>query len=77
MAKRKASVSEPIEPMAVIARLLALIAIKGVDKEEAALQLSGAGLDGKVITELLGVSESYVRLARFNRNKKNAKAKSR
>ncbi len=63
--------------MAVIARLLALIAIKGVEKEEAALQLSGAGLDSKAITELLGVNEAYVRVARFKRKKANAKAKSR
>lgn len=63
--------------MAVIARLLALIAIKGIEKDEAALQLSAAGLDDKSITELLGVSESYVRLARFNRKKSNGKTKSR
>jgi hypothetical protein len=56
--------------MMVIARLLALIAVKDVDKEEAALQLSSAGLDSKSITELLGVSDSYLRVARFKKKRK-------
>lgn len=78
MAKRKASSSDPtLDPMTVIARLLALIVTKGVEKDEAALQLSAAGLDAKAITDLLGVSGSYVRKARFNRTKKNAKTKNR
>lgn len=75
---RKKDASEPtLDPMEIIARLLALIATKGVEKDEAALQLNAAGLNAKAITDLLGVSESYVRKARFNRTKKNAKAKIR
>lgn len=76
MAKRKPIASEPnTDPMTVISRLLAMIAVKGVDKDEAAVQLSAAGMDTKFITDLLGVSESYVRTMRFRR-KNNAKAKS-
>jgi hypothetical protein len=50
--------------------------VKGLNKEEAALQLSAAGLDARFITDLLGVNDSYVRIARF-RKKKNAKTKAR
>ena len=72
MAKKRrpsASASKP-DVMTIVARLLAIIAAKGIDKDEACLQLSGAGLDDRVITELLGVSESYIRVARYNRKKK-------
>lgn len=70
MAKKKAGETTPPDSMQIIARLLGLIAVRGVEKDQAALQLSGAGLEDKVITELLGVNDSYVRLARFKKKKK-------
>lgn len=77
MTKRKPDANEPAsDSITIISRLLAIIAVKDLNKEEAALQLSAAGLDARFITDLLGVNESYVRIARF-RKKKNAKTKSR
>lgn len=71
MAKRRKSAEAPKpDAMQVIARLLAILVVKGTEKDEAALQLSAAGLDDKIISDMLGVSESYIRVARYRRKKK-------
>lgn len=72
MAKRRKVAEGPeLDAMQVLVRLIALIAIKGVEKDEAAISLSSAGLGDKAVADLLGVSESTIRGMRFRSKKKN------
>lgn len=48
-----------------IARLLALLVVKGDGTEVAALKLDAVGFSGNDIGRLFGVNASYVRGARF------------
>lgn len=74
MAKRRKGAETPKpDALLMIARLLALIAIKGADRDEAALQLGAVGFDDKAIADLIGVSESYVRVVRFRNKRKKGK----
>jgi hypothetical protein len=47
-----------------IARLLALIVVRDMDTDEAALKLDGVGFSGREIGTLLGVGLNYANLAR-------------
>lgn len=58
-----------------IAGVLALIATKGMDKDDAALKLDAIGFTSKEIADLLDVGGNYVNVARFRRNKPVKKAK--
>lgn len=79
--KRKATVKRAGEiernvPVAdKIARLLALIVIKDMEADAAALSLDGVGFGAREISELLGVGPNYVNVAKHR--KKSASAKSR
>lgn len=69
----KSDAAKP-EPMDRIARLLALLLVKNADKDDAALQLEGAGFDAREISEMLGVSGNYLHSLK-NRRKTSKKRK--
>lgn len=77
MAKAKSNLAAedeaPVSTQERIARLLALLVVKGDDTEIAALKLDAVGFSGNDIGRLLGVNASYVRGARFKQ--KNAAKK--
>ncbi len=58
-----------------IAGVLALIATKDMDKDDAALKLDAIGFSSKEIADLLDVGGNYVNVARFRKNKPAKKAK--
>jgi len=58
-----------------IAGVLALIAIKDMDKDDAALKLDAIGFSSKEIADLLDVSGNYINVARFRKNKPAKKVK--
>lgn len=59
MAAKSSAVADPIER---IARLLAIIATKDFEKEEAARRLLSVGFDARQIGELLGVNPNFANL---------------
>lgn len=77
MAAKKQSAEAEDRPGALdkIARLLAAYVTRGVKPDEATLILEGAGFTDREITQMLGVSDSYVRQVRFQRNAKKGKKK--
>jgi hypothetical protein len=52
-----------------IAGLLALIATKDMQKDDAALALDAIGFSAADVSGLLGVNSNYVQVARFRRRK--------
>jgi hypothetical protein len=73
MAKRRRSASEEEpqrNPADKIAGALALMAVKGLEKDDAALKLDAIGFTSHEIAALLGVNENYVRVARHRAQKK-------
>ena len=74
MARKQSKTVETAKPesMEMIARLLALLVIRGVEKDEACAQLSGVGFDNKAIADMLGMTESAVRGVHFRRSKAKA-----
>jgi hypothetical protein len=77
VAAQKQSVDEGNEEGALdkIARLLAAYVTRDMKPEDSAILMEGAGFTGREITELLGVSDSYVRQVRFQRKAKKGKKK--
>lgn len=70
--RRAAAAAEPATQAAVtdkIAGVLALIAIKGMEPDEAALKLDAIGFGASEISALLDVGPNYVNVARFRRKK--------
>jgi hypothetical protein len=63
--------SEAVDPMERIARLLAIIAVKGVDKEEAARRLLAVGFDAPQIGGILGVNANFANVAKARSPKKD------
>jgi hypothetical protein len=57
-----------------IAGLLALIAIKGMDTDSAALKLDAIGFSAREIADLLDVGLNYVNVARHRKSKGKRKA---
>jgi hypothetical protein len=78
MAKQKrkpasrADAAVTVQPAEKIAGLLALIATKDMDKDEAALKLDAIGFDAREISALLDVGPNYLNVAR-HRKKSSAK----
>lgn len=73
MAARKKQKSDlPVKPDAIemISRLLAIIAVKEMDKEQAALRLLAVGFDSPQIGDLLSVNPNFANAAK-SRAKKN------
>lgn len=59
-----AAKSNIIEPIEKIARLLAILATNGMDKEEAARRLLAAGFVSAEIGSLLGVNANFANVAK-------------
>ena len=76
MAKKRAR-KAPAEPEVgasvqnKIAGCLALIAVKDLEPEDAALRLDGIGFTSHEIAGLLNVNENYVRVAKYRKKKKH------
>jgi hypothetical protein len=74
MAKRRKKSAAEAQPAASvqdkIAGCLALLAVKGMDPEEAALRLDGIGFTSHEIAGLLNVNENYVRVAKYRKKKR-------
>ena len=73
MAKRRkrAAEDQPVRSADdKIAGALALIAVKGLETEDAALKLDAIGFTSHEIAALLDVNENYVRVAKYRAKKK-------
>ena len=57
------------DPMERIARVLAIIAVKGLDNEEAARRLLAAGFDAEQIRGLLDVNPNFANMAKLRKQK--------
>jgi hypothetical protein len=64
VAKRAKSETLKLDPMDKIARLLAMIAVKDLDNEEAARRLLYAGFDSPQIGGILGVGPNFANVAK-------------
>jgi len=61
--------------MQKVASLLALIATREMDTDEAALKLSAIGFDAREISSLLNVGLNYVHMARHRAKRTGAKSR--
>jgi hypothetical protein len=73
--KQNAEGEDEANTLEKIARLFAVYVTRGLKPDEATLLMEGAGFSDREITELLGVSNSYVRQVRFQRKAKKGKKK--
>jgi hypothetical protein len=73
MAKKPKGDDPKPDALTMISRLLALHLIKGMEKDDAALQLGAVGFEDKSVAEMVGLSESSVRGVRFRRSKKRSR----
>ena len=64
MAKRSKSESVKPDSLEKIARLLVLIAVKNLEKEDAARRLLAVGFDSPQIGGLLGVGPNFAHVAK-------------
>ena len=64
MAKRPKCESAGLDPLERIGRLLALIAVKDLEKEDAARRLLSAGFDSPQIGGILGVGPNFANVAK-------------
>lgn len=75
MAKKAKRLPASVEPDAgtasnaadKIAGALALISVRGMDNDAAAMKLDAIGFSAKEIAALLDVAENYVRVAKFRK----------
>lgn len=65
----KKAKSEPVEAMEKLARVVAIAATNGMDKEEAARRLLGAGFDAPTIGGLLDVNANFANVAKQRKKK--------
>ena len=63
----------PVIGRALAPRVLAIIAVQGLNKEEAARRLLAAGFDAKQIGGLLDVNPNFARVAKLRKRKAKAK----
>jgi uncharacterized ferritin-like protein (DUF455 family) len=68
------TIDDPIER---IARVLAIIAVKGLDNEKAARRLLAAGFDAKQIGGLLDVNPNFAHVAKGRKRKTVVKGRTR
>lgn len=61
---KKPKRSEPIDPIEKLARVVAIAATNGMEKEEAARRLLGAGFDAPTIGGLLDVGSNFANVAK-------------
>lgn len=69
MAVPRKAASEIVDPMERLARVVAIAATTGMEKEEAARRLLGAGFDAATIGGLLDVGPNFANTAKFKKNK--------
>ena len=69
MAKKIRGEPVKLEPIEKIARLLAMIAVKDLDKEEAARRLLSVGFDSPQIGGILGVGLNFANVAKSRSSK--------
>lgn len=62
---------EAVDPMDRIGRLLAMIAVKGLENEEAARRLLAVGFDAPQIGKILGVGSNFANVAKARATKKD------
>jgi hypothetical protein len=60
----KKAKSEVLDPMEKLARVVAIAATSGMEKEEAARRLLGAGFDSPTIGGLLDVGPNFANVAK-------------
>lgn len=65
----KKAKSEVVEPMEKLARVVAIAATSGMEKEEAARRLLGAGFDAPTIGGLLDVGPNFANVAKVRKKK--------
>lgn len=70
MAKKAKGESAEVDPTDKIARLLAMIAVKGLGNEEAARRLLSIGFDGPQIGGILGVGSNFANVAKARKKDK-------
>jgi hypothetical protein len=72
MASRKRSAGDApnVDPMEKISRLLAMLAVKGLENEEAARRLIAVGFDSPQIGGTLGVGPNFANVAKSRAPKK-------
>jgi hypothetical protein len=63
--------SAKVDPMERISQLLAMIAVKGLDNEEAARRLLAIGFDSPKIGGILGVGPNFANVAKSRAPKKD------
>jgi hypothetical protein len=68
---RKPKSDTPVDPLEKIARLLAMIAVSGMEKEEGARRLLGVGFDSPQIGAILGVGSNFANVAKSRGPKKD------
>jgi hypothetical protein len=64
VAKKAKSETVRLDPLEKIARLLAMIATRDLEKEEAARRLLSAGFDSPQIGGILGVGPNFANVAK-------------
>ncbi|WP_038965602.1 hypothetical protein [Bradyrhizobium diazoefficiens] len=60
-----------------IAGLLAIIAVKDMDTDDAALKLDAIGFSASEVSGMLGVGTNYIQVARFRKRNAGRKIKKR
>lgn len=60
---------EAVEPIEKLARVVAIAATAGMEKEEAARRLLGAGFDAPTIGGLLDVGPNFANVAKLRKKK--------
>jgi hypothetical protein len=63
------SKSETLDPIEKLARVVAIAATAGMEKEEAARRLLGAGFDAPTIGSLLDVGSNFANVAKTRKKK--------
>jgi len=73
VSRKRKSVDETVkaDPMERISRLLAMIAVKGLDNQEAARRLLSIGFDSPQIGGILGVGHNFANVAKSRAPKKD------
>jgi hypothetical protein len=60
----KKAKSKPLDPLEKLARVVAIAATAGMEKEEAARRLLGVGFDSPIIGSLLDVGPNFANVAK-------------
>lgn len=75
MPRKRSDEDQKPDALDLIAKLLAVHLVKGMEKDAAAAQLGGIGFGDKAVAEMVGISESAVRGIRFRAKKSSRRRK--